>query len=95
MQITITNQQITSQTTTATALRLFLDDCFFNSCDRSVLVSSTPFNKAERDANINLSLPGDGFDVVVRAKTVLELACLSVVSSADILVVAARDIWLR
>ncbi|XP_052194987.1 peroxidase 63-like [Diospyros lotus] len=61
-------------------------------CDASVLLSSTPFNKAKRDADINLSLPGEGFDLVVSAKTPLELACPGVVSCADILAVAARDL---
>ena len=92
IQDTITNKQITSPTTAAATLRLFLHDCMPNGCDASILVSSTPFNKAERDADINLSLPGDGFDVVVRAKTALELACPNTVSCADILAVATRDL---
>lgn len=92
MQDTITNKQITSPTTAAATLRLFFHDCFIEGCDASVLVSSTPFNDAERDADMNLSLPGDGFDVVVRAKTALELACPGVVSCADILAVATRDL---
>lgn len=61
-------------------------------CDASVLISSNSFNKAERDAEINLSLPGDGFDVVVRAKTAVELECPRVVSCADILTLATRDL---
>ncbi|GMH13353.1 hypothetical protein Nepgr_015194 [Nepenthes gracilis] len=92
MQDTITNKQITSPTTAAATLRLFLHDCFVTGCDGSVLITSTPFNKAERDSDINLSLPGDGFDAIVRAKTALELACPGVVSCADILAVAARDL---
>ncbi|XP_059670223.1 peroxidase 63-like [Cornus florida] len=92
VQDTVTNKQITSPTTAAATLRIFLHDCLVDGCDASVLVSSTPFNKAERDADINLSLPGDGFDVVVRAKTALELACPATVSCADILAVAARDL---
>ncbi|KAL2523377.1 Peroxidase 31 [Forsythia ovata] len=94
MQDTTTNKQITSPTTAAATLRLFFHDCFMGGCDASVLISSTPFNKAERDADINLSLPGDGFDVVVRAKTALELACPGVVSCADILAVASRNLVL-
>ncbi|KAI9121537.1 hypothetical protein K1719_008570 [Acacia pycnantha] len=92
IQDTVTNKQITSPTTAGATLRLFLHDCLPNACDASVLISSTSFNKAERDADINLSLPGDGFDVVVRAKTALELACPNTVSCADILAVATRDL---
>ena len=92
MQETITAKQIASPTTAAAALRLFFHDCLLNGCDASVLLSSTPFSRAERDADINLSLPGDAFDVVVRAKTALELACPGTVSCADILALAARDL---
>lgn len=92
VQDTVTNKQITSPTTAAATLRLFFHDCLHNGCDGSILISSTPFNKAERDADINLSLPGDAFDVVVRAKTALELACPNTVSCADILAVATRDL---
>lgn len=92
VQNTTTNKQISSPTTAAAALRLFFHDCFVGGCDASVLVSSTHFSKAERDADINLSLPGDGFDVVVRAKTALELTCPGVVSCADILALATRNL---
>ncbi|KAL3526013.1 hypothetical protein ACH5RR_014385 [Cinchona calisaya] len=92
IQDTTTNKQITSPTTAAATLRLFFHDALIQGCDASVLISSTPFNKAERDADINLSLPGDAFDVVVRAKTALELACPGVVSCADILAVATRNL---
>ncbi|KAL6551514.1 Peroxidase 63 [Orobanche gracilis] len=92
VQKTTTDKQINSPTTAAGALRLFFHDCFVGGCDASVLVSSTRFNKAERDADVNLSLPGDGFDVVLRAKSEIELACPGVVSCADILAVATRNL---
>ncbi|KAL4379063.1 hypothetical protein GQ457_02G020020 [Hibiscus cannabinus] len=92
MQETVTNKQIISPTTAAGTLRLFFHDCLPNGCDGSILISSTPFNKAERDADINLSLPGDPFDLIVRAKTALELSCPTTVSCSDILAVAARDL---
>ncbi|KAK0585816.1 hypothetical protein LWI29_034385 [Acer saccharum] len=92
MRDTITNKQITTPTTAAATLRLFFHDAILNGVDASVLISSTPFNKAERDADINLSLPGDAFDVVIRAKTALELSCPNTVSCADILAVATRDL---
>ncbi|GAV74851.1 peroxidase domain-containing protein [Cephalotus follicularis] len=92
MRDTITTKQITTPTTAAATLRVFIHDCFVEGCDASVLVSSNSFNKAERDADINLSLPGDGFDIVVRAKTALELSCPGIVSCADILAQATRDL---
>ncbi|KAF8045452.1 hypothetical protein N665_4905s0002 [Sinapis alba] len=89
---TISNKQITNPTTAAAVLRLFFHDCFPNGCDASILISSTAFNTAERDSSINLSLPGDGFDVIVRAKTALELACPNTVSCSDIISAATRDL---
>ncbi|CAN4082506.1 unnamed protein product [Withania somnifera] len=76
MQETTTNKQINSPTTAAATLRLFFHDCFVGGCDSSVLISSTPFNKAE----------------LIRAKTALELACPGVVSCSDILAIAARNL---
>lgn len=89
---TITNKQITTPTTAAGTLRLFMHDCFVNGCDASVLIASNSFNTAERDVDINQSLAGDAFDVVTRAKVALELACPKTVSCADILTQATRDL---
>ncbi|KAG1327021.1 peroxidase 63 [Cocos nucifera] len=88
----VTNKQIANPTTGAGTLRLFFHDCFVGGCDASILISSSAFNRAERDADINLSLPGDGFDVVVRAKTQLEIECPGIVSCSDILALATRDL---
>ncbi|KAK6249439.1 hem peroxidase - like 10 [Theobroma cacao] len=89
---TVTNKQISNPTTAAATLRLFFHDCMVGGCDASVLISSNSFNKAERDADINLSLPGDAFDVIVRAKTAIELSCPGIVSCADILALATRNV---
>ena len=40
----------------------------------------------------NLSLPGDVIDVVIRAKTKLEIQCLSVVSCSNILALIACNL---
>lgn len=89
---TVTEKQKSTPVTAAATLRLFFHDCMIGGCDASILVTSNTYNKAERDAEINLSLPGDGFDVVMRAKNTLELECPGVVSCADILAEATRDL---
>ncbi|CAN8264161.1 unnamed protein product [Cochlearia groenlandica] len=75
-------------------LRLFFHDCFVNGCDASVLIQSTPNNKAEKDHPDNISLAGDGFDVVIKAKKALDAfpKCKNKVSCADILALATRDV---
>jgi peroxidase len=89
----IAAKQLANPSTAAGTLRLFFHDCFVSGCDASVLVSplssTTP---PERAAEINLSLPGDAFDAVDRAKAALEAACPGVVSCADVLALAARDL---
>lgn len=92
MRETVTSKQIASPTTAAGTLRLLFHDCMVEGCDASVLISSNRFNKAERDADINLSLAGDAFDLIVRAKTALELSCPGIVSCSDIVVLATRDL---
>lgn len=60
-------------------------------CDASVLIAS-PNGDAEKDAPDNLSLAGDGFDTIIKAKTAVEAQCPGVVSCADILAIATRDV---
>ncbi|KAL4032269.1 hypothetical protein IC575_005339 [Cucumis melo] len=72
-------------------LRLFFHDCFVEGCDASVLIAS-PNGDAEKDAKDNLSLAGDGFDTVVKAKQAVENVCPGIVSCADILALATRDV---
>lgn len=63
-------------------------------CDASVIVSSTPGNTAEKDHPDNLSLAGDGFDTVIKAKAAVDSnsRCKNKVSCADILALATRDV---
>ncbi|KAI3983478.1 hypothetical protein MKX01_038898 [Papaver californicum] len=64
---------------------------FTTGCDASVMIAS-PNNDAEKDSPDNLSLAGDGFDTVIKAKQAVEASCPGVVSCADVLVIAARDV---
>lgn len=73
-------------------LRLFFHDCFVEGCDASIIIQSTPNNTAEKDFTDNLSLAGDGFDTVIKAKQAVENLCPNTVSCADILTMAARDV---
>ncbi|KAF8378917.1 hypothetical protein HHK36_030266 [Tetracentron sinense] len=88
----VSQKLLESPTTAAGALRLFFHDCFVEGCDASVLIASSETNKAERDAEINESLPGDGFDVFFRSKRALELQCPGAVSCADVITIATRDL---
>ncbi|CAB4275456.1 unnamed protein product [Prunus armeniaca] len=76
--------------TIPSTLRLFFHDCFVEGCDASVMIASAN-GDAEKDFTDNLSLAGDGFDTVIKAKQAVEALCPGVVSCADILALAARD----
>lgn len=58
------------------------------------MIQSTPNNKAEKDHPDNISLAGDGFDVVIKAKKAIDAipSCKNKVSCADILALATRDV---
>jgi hypothetical protein len=69
---------------------LYLELLTLQGCDASVLLNSTQCNKAEKEAVPNLSLCG--FEVIDNAKAQIEKMCPGVVSCADILSLAARDV---
>ncbi|PAN44885.1 hypothetical protein PAHAL_9G077400 [Panicum hallii] len=75
-------------------IRLFFHDCFVEGCDASVILVSTGNSTAEKDHPNNLSLAGDGFDTVIKAKAAVDAvpACTNQVSCADILALATRDV---
>ena len=54
----------------------------------------SPTNKAEKDHPDNISLAGDGFDTVIKAKQAVDKDpnCKNKVSCADILALATRDV---
>ncbi|XP_047170396.1 peroxidase 55 [Vigna umbellata] len=87
----VTNKFTQTITTGQATLRLFFHDCFVEGCDASVIIAS-PNGDAEKDYTENLSLPGDGFDTVIKAKQAVEASCPGVVSCADILALATRDV---
>lgn len=62
-------------------------------CDASVMIASKGNNTAEKDNAVNLSLAGDGFDTVIKAKAAVDAVagCKNKVSCADILTMATRD----
>jgi len=89
----IFNKQSASPATAPGLLRLFFHDCITDGCDASILVSSTAYNPhAEKDAEPNLSLSGDAYDIVNKIKNALEIACPGVVSCSDIVAQATRDL---
>ncbi|KAF3447643.1 hypothetical protein FNV43_RR12830 [Rhamnella rubrinervis] len=79
--------------TAPATLRLFFHDCFVRGCDASIMLFLRN-NTAERDNSDDLSLAGDGFDTVIRAKAAVDsvVGCKNKVSCADILAMAARDV---
>lgn len=58
------------------------------------MIASTNNNQAEKDHPDNLSLAGDGFDTVIKAKQALDAVatCRNKISCADIITMATRDV---
>ncbi|GMI89521.1 hypothetical protein like AT4G30170 [Hibiscus trionum] len=79
--------------TAPATLRLFFHDCFVRGCDASVMLASQN-NRAEKDNPDDLSLAGDEFDTVIKAKAAVDSVpeCRNKVSCADILALATRDV---
>ncbi|CBI36139.3 hypothetical protein VitviT2T_013437 [Vitis vinifera] len=71
-------------------LRLVFHDCFIEGCDASVLLDAVNGVRSEKDSPPNETLKG--FDIIDSIKAELEAACPGIVSCADILVLAAREV---
>ncbi|XP_041019447.1 peroxidase 16-like [Juglans microcarpa x Juglans regia] len=79
--------------TAPATLRLFFHDCFVRGCDASIILA-TRNHTSEKDNADDLSLAGDGFDTVIKAKAAVDSVpqCRNKVSCADILAMATRDV---
>ncbi|CAH8362345.1 unnamed protein product [Eruca vesicaria subsp. sativa] len=68
-------------------IRLYFHDCFSNGCDASLLLDG---RTSEKTAPPNLSV--DGYALIDTVKTAVEKNCTGVVSCADIIALATRDL---
>ncbi|KAF5761998.1 putative peroxidase [Helianthus annuus] len=74
----------------ASIVRLHFHDCFVQGCDASILLDDGPSIISEKNALPNKGSVR-GYEVIEAAKSEVEKLCPGVVSSADVLTVAARD----
>lgn len=58
------------------------------------MLLASPNGNAEKDHPDDISLPGDGFDTVIKAKAAVgrDPGCRNKVSCADILAMSTRDV---
>ncbi|GJR12584.1 peroxidase 60 [Tanacetum coccineum] len=84
---TVYSKFLRDRTIAPALIRMQFHDCFVNGCDASILLDGP---NSEKTAPPNLSVRG--FDVIDAAKDAVENACPGVVSCADIIIMATRDV---
>ncbi|XP_022007943.2 peroxidase 60 [Helianthus annuus] len=84
---TVVAKFFSDKTIAPALIRMQFHDCFVNGCDASILLDG---NNSEKTASPNLSVRG--YDVIDDAKAAVERVCPGVVSCADIIVMATRDV---
>ncbi|CAL0328715.1 unnamed protein product [Lupinus luteus] len=75
----------------ASVMRFQFHDCFVNGCDASMLLDDTPNMLGEKLALSNINSLRS-YEVIDDVKEALEKVCPGVVSCADIIIMASRDV---
>ncbi|XP_076915929.1 peroxidase 60-like [Bidens hawaiensis] len=84
---TVYSKFLRDRTIAPALIRMQFHDCFVNGCDASILLDGS---NSEKTAPPNLSVRG--YNVIDDAKAAVEKVCPGVVSCADIIVMATRDV---
>ncbi|KAI3523247.1 hypothetical protein L1887_01307 [Cichorium endivia] len=84
---TVYSKFLTDRKIAPALIRMQFHDCFVNGCDASILLDGP---NSEKTAPPNLSVRG--YEVIDAAKAAVEKVCPGVVSCADIIVMATRDV---
>ncbi|KAJ0083991.1 hypothetical protein Patl1_30386 [Pistacia atlantica] len=83
----VTVKFLKDRTIAPALIRMQFHDCFVNGCDASILLDG---NSTEKTAGPNLSVRG--YEVIDAVKDAVEKFCPGVVSCADIIAIATRDV---
>ncbi|KAM7502298.1 hypothetical protein LguiB_001202 [Lonicera macranthoides] len=89
VRIVVTSRFLKDKTIAPALIRMQFHDCFVNGCDASILLDGS---NSEKTAPPNLSVRG--YEVIDAAKAAVEAVCPGVVSCADIITMATRDVIL-
>ncbi|XP_071729600.1 peroxidase 60-like [Rutidosis leptorrhynchoides] len=83
----VTAKFLSDRTIAPALIRLQFHDCFVNGCDASILLDGS---NSEKTGGPNQSVRG--FEVIDAAKAAVEKICPGIVSCADIIIMATRDV---